>query len=161
MVTESFFREKLHFELFRSLFTAKSSESCLRTSRTKGALDHRYTKHLAVSAGEVFEISTYASICKLSPCNACSRRKFTNFCREHALHGESLQTLAYVEISNTSPAETARCFVYLWSRAPFVLEVRKHDSELLAVKSDRNSSCLLYTSPSPRDKRQSRMPSSA
>ena len=34
----------------------------------------------------------------------------------------------------------------------------------LAVRSalsDRASSCLLYTSPSPRDKRQSRMPSSA
>ena len=28
-------------------------------------------------------------------------------------------------------------------------------------KKDHHSSCLLYTSPSPRDKRQSRMPSSA
>ena len=28
-------------------------------------------------------------------------------------------------------------------------------------KIDRNKDCLLYTSPSPRDKRQSRMPSSA
>ena len=26
---------------------------------------------------------------------------------------------------------------------------------------DKNNNCLLYTSPSPRDKRQSRMPSSA
>ena len=32
---------------------------------------------------------------------------------------------------------------------------------LLVVASDRISACLLYTSPSPRDKRQSRMPSSA
>ena len=33
-------------------------------------------------------------------------------------------------------------------------EIRLHGSELI-------NSCLLYTSPSPRDKRQSRMPSSA
>ena len=31
----------------------------------------------------------------------------------------------------------------------------------LAVKSESSKGCLLYTSPSPRDKRQSRMPSSA
>ena len=30
-----------------------------------------------------------------------------------------------------------------------------------SVKMPLNSDCLLYTSPSPRDKRQSRMPSSA
>ena len=29
------------------------------------------------------------------------------------------------------------------------------------VKENTNDTCLLYTSPSPRDKRQSRMPSSA
>ena len=31
----------------------------------------------------------------------------------------------------------------------------------IKVSMTRKSSCLLYTSPSPRDKRQSRMPSSA
>ena len=36
------------------------------------------------------------------------------------------------------------------------------DKELRAsLKADGSSCCLLYTSPSPRDKRQSRMPSSA
>ena len=35
-----------------------------------------------------------------------------------------------------------------------------HDCELLD-KAERNLSCLLYTSPSPRDQRGSRMPSSA
>ena len=39
------------------------------------------------------------------------------------------------------------------------------DSELTLIKGDnifeKNTTCLLYTSPSPRDKRQSRMPSSA
>ena len=31
----------------------------------------------------------------------------------------------------------------------------------VGIEFETNSSCLLYTSPSPRDKRQSRMPSSA
>ena len=34
-------------------------------------------------------------------------------------------------------------------------------NNLLDTISALNTSCLLYTSPSPRDKRQSRMPSSA
>ena len=33
--------------------------------------------------------------------------------------------------------------------------------EITSSNNNSNSSCLLYTSPSPRDKRQSRMPSSA
>ena len=33
-------------------------------------------------------------------------------------------------------------------------------SQIIKI-GDRNKGCLLYTSPSPRDKRQSRMPSSA
>ena len=43
-------------------------------------------------------------------------------------------------------------------------EVKKRIIEFLAVlklRKDMKSPCLLYTSPSPRDKRQSRMPSSA
>ena len=32
---------------------------------------------------------------------------------------------------------------------------------IMRVQYDNNNYCLLYTSPSPRDKRQSRMPSSA
>ena len=36
-----------------------------------------------------------------------------------------------------------------------------HDDELEFVADYQKDSCLLYTSPSPRDKRQSRMPSSA
>ena len=35
------------------------------------------------------------------------------------------------------------------------------DPAMLADKADPFATCLLYTSPSPRDKRQSRMPSSA
>ena len=36
-----------------------------------------------------------------------------------------------------------------------------HDNEHQRLVEQPTSSCLLYTSPSPRDKRQSRMPSSA
>ena len=56
--------------------------------------------------------------------------------------------------------------------APF-MNNKAHEPPVITVSSDGNSivpllgghhganSCLLYTSPSPRDKRQSRMPSSA
>ena len=40
----------------------------------------------------------------------------------------------------------------------FIIDVGKG---LIAVKIAQYYTCLLYTSPSPRDKRQSRMPSSA
>ena len=43
-------------------------------------------------------------------------------------------------------------------RPPVHAHVSIHQGKIVAV--DRNP-CLLYTSPSPRDKRQSRMPSSA
>ena len=42
-----------------------------------------------------------------------------------------------------------------------MLDVRKYISEFLKEGDENFISCLLYTSPSPRDKRQSRMPSSA
>ena len=40
-------------------------------------------------------------------------------------------------------------------------EINVIDKGVLDTASDRAYPCLLYTSPSPRDKRQSRMPSSA
>ena len=43
-------------------------------------------------------------------------------------------------------------------------EAAKYAAEVLSplnAVGDREGACLLYTSPSPRDKRQSRMPSSA
>ena len=47
----------------------------------------------------------------------------------------------------------------------FVLNTSPFDQSKILVAGDNfgcgSSSCLLYTSPSPRDKRQSRMPSSA
>ena len=38
---------------------------------------------------------------------------------------------------------------------------RTNNTLVAALKIELNDVCLLYTSPSPRDKRQSRMPSSA
>ena len=40
-------------------------------------------------------------------------------------------------------------------------DCRKSLKELNSITSDNVNSCLLYTSPSPRDMRRSRMPSSA
>ena len=40
-------------------------------------------------------------------------------------------------------------------------QAKNEGLESLVVTSTCNRTCLLYTSPSPRDKRQSRMPSSA
>ena len=46
-----------------------------------------------------------------------------------------------------------------------MLSIKKFGAQDRSKRKDRNegkvSACLLYTSPSPRDKRQSRMPSSA
>ena len=47
-----------------------------------------------------------------------------------------------------------------WSRDSGAIFLLDHNHGLAGVDSDFNC-CLLYTSPSPRDKRQSRMPSSA
>ena len=56
----------------------------------------------------------------------------------------------------------------LGSKAPFayadsftVEAFKDGEKRVYAAHRDSNGSCLLYTSPSPRDKRQSRMPSSA
>ena len=42
-----------------------------------------------------------------------------------------------------------------------IMEVYKKDDFESAIKSDGSPVCLLYTSPSPRDAHESRMPSSA
>ena len=44
---------------------------------------------------------------------------------------------------------------------PVELAKRGHKVMTIAPRYDQYKGCLLYTSPSPRDKRQSRMPSSA
>ena len=42
-----------------------------------------------------------------------------------------------------------------------ILDVTKSDEDKAALANWRERTCLLYTSPSPRDQRGSRMPSSA
>ena len=57
------------------------------------------------------------------------------------------------------------CFVTLgltqWVKLPTFLHSENILDLVLTSEEDRLGGCLLYTSPSPRDKRQSRMPSSA
>ena len=43
----------------------------------------------------------------------------------------------------------------------FVVELHKSSNDFFELDQKGDKVCLLYTSPSPRDKRQSRMPSSA
>ena len=46
-------------------------------------------------------------------------------------------------------------------RSLFEIIVSERNLEVIILAGNTNEICLLYTSPSPRDKRQSRMPSSA
>ena len=48
---------------------------------------------------------------------------------------------------------------YLKNKGFSTVDLDKVSNDIL--NSDQSIACLLYTSPSPRDKRQSRMPSSA
>ena len=48
----------------------------------------------------------------------------------------------------------------IWTKSPYLLKEYYKNKELTAEVM-KDGCCLLYTSPSPRDKRQSRMPSSA
>ena len=57
-------------------------------------------------------------------------------------------------------AETARLFIDEGAKVVISGRSEEKGSKLADMLGD-NASCLLYTSPSPRDKRQSRMPSSA
>ena len=56
---------------------------------------------------------------------------------------------------------TAHAFVGTVLPGPLEPYASKPYSYLRWLEDELNGSCLLYTSPSPRDKRQSRMPSSA
>ena len=66
------------------------------------------------------------------------------------------------EIEKFFLKNTSHCVKELDKSFPFVIE---EDEKCVVCLDDINSCgrkcCLLYTSPSPRDKRQSRMPSSA
>ena len=57
----------------------------------------------------------------------------------------------------------ALCSGYKQSQVIHDLELKIQPKEIVAImgRNGMGKTCLLYTSPSPRDKRQSRMPSSA
>ena len=50
---------------------------------------------------------------------------------------------------------------YLYDHPSYLARMCVKACEVLGIEPSRANCCLLYTSPSPRDKRQSRMPSSA
>ena len=72
-----------------------------------------------------------------------------------SLRGRRLQVVTKIVDYELAPGET---YEGVWH-----VEGMSHE-EIVATAIyfiDRDEDCLLYTSPSPRDKRQSRMPSSA
>ena len=47
------------------------------------------------------------------------------------------------------------------SNGPFIMNISVEEGILLIKLKNKDNNCLLYTSPSPRDRTRSRMPSSA
>ena len=68
----------------------------------------------------------------------------------------SASLAAVLSRANGSPIKS----VYVYSRAEWTALVVRKDSPYKTV-ADLKGNCLLYTSPSPRDRQKSRMPSSA
>ena len=90
--------------------------------------------------------------------------------------GDALNDILKIVIEKCTPVAWSRliCFSYWFLRVPdrernghstsLATKVKKQVADFIALGSMPNLppiTCLLYTSPSPRDKRQSRMPSSA
>ena len=78
---------------------------------------------------------------------------------------ESWQSLR--KLSKGQKATAVLLLLLLESDAPLIVDQPEDDldnrfiSEVIVEKMRENKSCLLYTSPSPRDRTRSRMPSSA
>ena len=86
--------------------------------------------------------------------------------------------LAIEELIEISSPKKSEKIIFIWPEGiipgisqdqlkeyKWLFENKFNENHLIAIginsKEDKNNTCLLYTSPSPRDKRQSRMPSSA
>ena len=80
------------------------------------------------------------------------REQIINALIAHA-HGDIAKHKANVEVYLTNPVGIGE--------HSNVLEAIEEELNMIAKYHDQIEVCLLYTSPSPRDKRQSRMPSSA
>ena len=69
-----------------------------------------------------------------------------------------IQQETYLTVADNSGAKRLQCIRVLGSNRRYA---HVGDVIVATVKDALPNICLLYTSPSPRDKRQSRMPSSA
>ena len=86
--------------------------------------------------GTKFQLSVWTEIAKISPGT----------------------TKTYSELANLlGKPKSARAVANACGKNPYPGSIPCHR----VIRSDGSLGCLLYTSPSPRDKRQSRMPSSA
>ena len=70
--------------------------------------------------------------------------------------------IATIQTTNLSSADSAHTFIAGYTDSGEVtIEANYEKAEFDAVVTDPPYGCLLYTSPSPRDRQKSRMPSSA
>ena len=90
--------------------------------------------------------------CNSGLSNSFSERFFYWFCRARAQSAEPVSFSSHIKKVRSTPAQVARLH-----HPNFGAPVKR----VPICWRDMSGACLLYTSPSPRDKRQSRMPSSA
>ena len=86
------------------------------------------------------------------------QKKATETMREHGRLKNLLEMWNELEASKQNLEENKEL---LKEGDPEIVEMAEEEIPELEAKIEQLSHCLLYTSPSPRDKRQSRMPSSA
>ena len=87
------------------------------------------------------------------------------FDRSSKLYNDALERSGYKKkiAFNQTPEikRRTRQHKIIWFNPPYSQNVRTNVAKRFLRIVAKNFPCLLYTSPSPRDKRQSRMPSSA
>ena len=95
--------------------------------------------------------------------------------RPHIIGGSNYKAMVCILLAGGAdtfnvlvPTESSEYDEYVTTRGDLALDINANPDELLDLDYNDNgrtfavhAGCLLYTSPSPRDKRQSRMPSSA
>ena len=94
----------------------------------------------------------------VNTCISCG--KCEGICPNHAISYEE----GYGYISNTDKCTACgRCITHCYMDARTRMATQYNKQELLGLilKDEQYYNCLLYTSPSPRDRTRSRMPSSA